>query len=96
MFLVASYAFVLQDPDHNAAVFCLTFCRSVGRNLPAGTHRAGSQDVGQRNPALLLQKLGDVGRPLLAQPLVQRCGTHGGCVALYLNHVAGDGERLLA
>src|SRR5271154_950136 len=64
--LGASYALVLQHPHNDAAIFSLAFRRGVRRNLPAGAHRAGSQDVGQRNLAFLLQKLGDVGRPLLA------------------------------
>src|SRR5271170_7968192 len=49
--LGASYALVLQHSDHNPPVLSLPFRSGVRSYLSAGTHRAGSQYVGQRNLA---------------------------------------------
>ena len=54
--LCSGDSLVLQDPDNDAAVFSLAFRGVVRRNLIGGAHGARSQDVGQRNPALLLQE----------------------------------------
>src|SRR5271163_113109 len=94
--LGAGYALVLQHPHNDAPVFSLSLRCCVRSYLPAGAHRPRCQDVRQRNVATLLQEVSDVGRPLLAQLLVQGCGAHRRCVALYLNHIASDGRGLLA
>ena len=96
MCLCARNAFVLKHPNHNTPVLGLAFPRRVRSYLFAGTHWRREPGHSSEESALLLQKVGYVGRPLLAQLLVQGCGANGGGVALYLNHIAFDGHGLLA
>ena len=62
---------VLENPDYDTAVLSLPLGRSVGGYLSTGAHGPRSQHVGQGNATLLLEKIHDIERPLLAQLLIQ-------------------------
>ena len=93
--LASSNALVLQDSDHHTPIVGLAFRRGVRCDLPASTHRAGSQNIGQWNSALLLKKIGYVVGTFGAELLVQSGRPHRRCVTLNLNHIAVDGLRFL-
>jgi len=86
--VVPGDALVLQDPDHDAAIFRLALCGRVGFNLLTSAHGAWSENVGQRNAALLFEEIGHVVSALGAEFLVESGRSHRGGISFYLNHVA--------
>jgi hypothetical protein len=94
--LRAGDGFVLQDGNDNAAVLSLAFGGVVGSNLLARSHSAGSEHIGKRDLALLLEEIGDVLGALRAELLVKSGAANLGCIALHLNDVAGDSLSLLS
>ena len=94
--LCAGDALVLEDANDDAAVLGLSFGGGVGVDLRRGTHCAGSEHVGERDSALLLEDCGDGVGALAAELLIQ-CGA-ANCrgVSLNLNDVGGDAFGLLS
>ena len=81
---------VLQNANHNATVLRLSLSSVVGSYLVTGAHRSRRQNIGQRNPALLLQEINHVRSALLTQLLVQRSRANFRRISLHLDHVPRD------